>query len=108
MNVDPKLQLGTFVIVANQPIEDYCFNDGVSWLYAVDFKSGGPVATQRDMAVGQPVGNSIATGVTLIRLATNKLVAVVTQSDTTVRSLDVPVAPTAAAEARRVGWSELY
>jgi Tfp pilus tip-associated adhesin PilY1 len=108
MNVDPRLQLGTFVIVANQPNEDYCTVGGVSWLYTVDYRSGGPVATQRDMAVGQPVGNSIATGLTLIRLPTNKLIAVVTQADTTVRAMDVPAAPGAAGEARRVGWSEVY
>jgi len=108
MNVDPRLQLGTFVIVANQPNEDYCTVGGVSWLYTVDYKSGGPVVTQRDMAVGEPVGNSIATGLTLIRLPTNKLIAVVTQADTTVRAMEVPAAPGVAGEARRVGWSELY
>jgi hypothetical protein len=74
----------------------------------VDYKSGGPVVTQRDMAVGEPVGNSIATGLTLIRLPTNKLIAVVTQADTTVRAMEVPAAPGVAGEARRVGWSEIY
>jgi type IV pilus assembly protein PilY1 len=108
MNVDPRLQLGTFVIVANEPDEDYCTVGGVSWLYTVDYKSGAAVITQHDMAVGQPVGNSIATGLTLIRLPTNKLIAVVTQADTTVRAMDVPAAPGVAGEARRVGWSELY
>jgi len=108
VNVDPRLQLGSLVLVANEPTEDYCEVGGKSWLYTLDFRSGGPVVTEKAMEVGQPIGASIATGLTLIRLPTNKLIAIVTQADTTVRAMTVPVAPSAAVEARRVGWREIF
>jgi type IV pilus assembly protein PilY1 len=107
LNVDPKLQLGTLVILSNKPISSYCIPDGQSWLWALDYRTGAPVLTPNDKAVGFPVGNSISTGVTLVRLPTNKLVAIVTQADTTVRAMSVPVAPGAAAGVRRVGWREI-
>ena len=80
---------------------------GKSWLWALDYRTGAPVLTPNDKAVGFPVGNSIATGVTLMRLPTNKLVAIVTEADTTVRAMTIPVAPGAAAGVRRMGWREI-
>lgn len=107
LNVDPKLQLGTLVAISNKPINSYCIPDGKSWLWALDYRTGAPVQGQQEMAVGFPIGNSIATGVTLVRLPTNKLVAIVTQADTTVRAMPVPAAPGAAAGVRRLGWREI-
>jgi len=65
------------------------------------------VSTSQNRAVGFPVGSSIATGLTLVRLPNNKLVAIVTQADTTVKAMSVPVAPGAASGVRRVGWREI-
>jgi len=39
-NVDPGLQLGTLVIAANIPEQDYCNSTGRSVLYQLDYKSG--------------------------------------------------------------------
>ena len=39
-NVDPGLQLGTLVIAANIPEQDYCHSTGKSVLYQLDYKSG--------------------------------------------------------------------
>jgi type IV pilus assembly protein PilY1 len=39
-NVDPGLQLGTLVIAANIPEQDYCNSTGKSVLYQLDYKSG--------------------------------------------------------------------
>ena len=108
VSVDLRLQLGTLVALANNPKEDYCQVEGTSWLYALDYRTGGAVQTQKDKAVGQPVGASIATGLTLIRLPTNKLIAIVTEADTTVKAMTVPVAPSSSAAVRRVGWREIF
>ncbi len=108
VNVDPRLQLGSLVVLSNSPEDDECTIGGSSWLYALDFRTGGPIATQRDMAVGQRVGASIGTGLGLIRLPNRKLVAVVAMGDTSVRAMNVPVAPSAGREVRRVGWREIY
>ena len=107
VSVDLRLQLGTLVGLSNKPESDYCSVGGTSWLYALDYKSGAAVSTSQNRAVGFPVGSSIATGLTLIRLPNNKLVAIVTQADTTVRAMSVPVAPGAASGVRRVGWREI-
>ena len=108
INVDLRLQLGTLVALSNEPSDDYCVTGGTSWLYAVNYETGAPVLSPSDKSVGFPVGNSLATGVTLIRLATNKLVAIVTQSNTAVKAMPVPVPPAAGASIRRVGWREIY
>jgi len=108
ITVDPRLQLGTLVVVANQPKDDYCSVGGTSWLYTFDYKTGAAVVTANNREVGQLIGSSIATGLTLIRLPTNKLIAIVTQADTNVQAMSVPVAPGAALGVRRVGWREIF
>jgi len=108
INVDPRLQLGSLVVLSNSPEDDECTVGGSSWLYALDYKTGGAVVTNRDMAVGQWVGAAIGTGLSLIRLPNKKLIAVVAMGDTSVRAMNVPVAPSAGREVRRVGWRELY
>jgi type IV pilus assembly protein PilY1 len=108
ITVDPRLQLGSLVVLANAPDDDECAIGGSSWLYALDFRTGGAVRTSRDMAVGQSVGSAIGTGVSLVRLPNKKLIAVVAMGDTSVRAMNLPVAPGGGAEIRRVGWRELY
>jgi len=108
INVDPRLQLGSLVVLSNVPDGDECMVGGGSWLYALDYRTGGAVRTQRDMAVGQWVHSAIGTGLSLIRLPNRKLVAVVAMGDTSVRAMNVPVAPGGGADIRRVGWRELY
>jgi len=54
INVDPRLQLGTIVAVANQPCESGCVG-GKSVMYALDYKTGAAVITQSDHSVGFPV-----------------------------------------------------
>jgi type IV pilus assembly protein PilY1 len=108
VNVDPRLQLGTLVAISNDPNDDYCTIGGVSWLYAFDYASGAPVATSNNKAVGFSIGNSLSTGLTLIRTTTHKLVAIVTEADTTVQSMSVPVAAGSTGAVRRLGYREIY
>jgi type IV pilus assembly protein PilY1 len=108
ITVDPRLQLGSLVVLSNSPEDDECTIGGSSWLYTLDFRTGGAIVTQRDMAVGQRVGGAIGTGLSLIRLPNKKLIAVVAMGDASVRAMNVPVGPSAGREVRRVGWRELY
>jgi Tfp pilus tip-associated adhesin PilY1 len=107
VNVDARLRLGSLVVLSNSPEDDECTIGGRSRLRTPDFRTGGPLVTQRNMAVGQSVGASVGTGLSLTRLPNKRLVAVVAIADTSVGSLDVPVAPSAGREVRRVGWREL-
>jgi type IV pilus assembly protein PilY1 len=108
VNVDLRLQLGTLAVIGNVPDDNYCQVGGSAWLYTLDFKSGAAVTTATNRQMGQLIPGSLATGLTLIRLPTNKLIAIVTEADTTVASMNVPVAPGAATSVRRVGWREVY
>jgi Tfp pilus tip-associated adhesin PilY1 len=105
VNVDLKLQLGTLVALSNTPNDNYCTIGGTSMFYALNYKSGAPL--KADKSVGYTVGNPLSTGMTLIRLPTHKLAAIVTEADTTVQAMSVPVANGAAGSVRRVGWREL-
>ena len=107
INVDPKLQLGTLVLVSNIPRDDYCVVGGSSVLYALDYKTGGAITSQLTKSVGFPIGNSLSTGLTLVRLPTGKLVAIVTEADTTLQVTSVPTSPTGASTLRRVIWREI-
>ena len=107
VNVDLRLQLGTLVALSNEPGDDYCTVGGRSWLYALDYLSGSSVSAANDGVVGQLAGNSIATGVTMIRLPNHKLIALVTLADTTVKPFNPGTKSGAAVGARRVSWREL-
>ena len=106
VNVDPRLQLGSLVAVSNTPKDDYCVVDGTGMLYVLDYKTGAAVSDST-MQVGFDVGSSLATGLTLVRLPSGKLIAIVTEADTTVRAMDVRVASGIAGAVRRLGWREL-
>ncbi len=108
VNVDPKLQLGTLVLVSNVPEDSFCKFLGSSWLYKLDYLTGTAVNTATDEVVGSYVSGSLATGLTLIRLPNKKLIALVTLADTTVKAMELPVAPGAGAALRRVGWREIF
>jgi len=107
VNVDLRLQLGTLVALSNEPNDDYCTIGGRSWLYAFDYMTGTSVSAANDGTVGQLAGNSIATGVTMIRLPNQKLIALVTLADTTVRPMNPGTRAGTGVGARRVSWREV-
>lgn len=107
VNVDPRLQLGSLVAVSNTPREDYCTVGGTSLLYVLDYKTGAAVYSDSTMQVGFPVGSSLATGLTLVRLPNGQLIAIVTEADTTVRAMNVRVVSGIAGAVRRLGWREI-
>ncbi|MBS0325155.1 MAG: hypothetical protein JSS46_01255 [Proteobacteria bacterium] len=114
VDVDPALQLGTFVVASNIPDDTYCKIGGTSWLYALDYATGGPVSTAAaggpggaELVVGTFMGNALTVGLNLIRLPGGKVVALVSGSDATVKSVSVPLSPSASASPHRVGWREI-
>jgi len=107
VNVDLRLQLGTLVALSNEPNDNYCSVGGRSWLYSFDYLTGTSVSAANDGTVGQLAGNSIATGVTMIRLPNQKLIALVTLADTTVKPLNPGTKAGTGVGARRVSWREV-
>jgi len=107
VTIEPRLQLGTVSFVANYPEDDYCALGGSSWLYALDYKSGGPISTQADEVVGMQVDdNTISTGLTIVRLPDGTLVAIVNTPEGT-RTIELPIDAAGAGTVRRVGYREI-
>ncbi len=111
MTIDPTLQLGTLAIASNLPDTNYCTVGGTSWLYMLNYATGGPVSTASAGAGGQQIvgtftGNALAVGVSVVQLPDGKVVAIVTTSDTKVTTVSLPIAPPGI-PVRRVGWREL-
>ena len=107
VSVDLKLQVGTLVVVANIPQDDYCVVGGSSVLYEFAYKTGAAISTIPAKTVGFPIGSSIGTGLTLIKLPNNKVVAIVTQADTSVPVLSLATEAGSGLNLRRVSWREL-
>ena len=106
VNVDPRLQLGTLVLLANKPGNDYCEVGGKTYAYALGYRSGASVARTEDGIVGSLLAESIATGLTMIKL-TDTLVAEVTLADTTVVQFAPGVEAAEGVGVRRVSWREI-
>ena len=107
VSVDPKLQVGTLTVVANIPKDDYCVVGGSSVLYEFAYKTGTAISTQVNKTVGFPIGSSIGTGMTLVKLPNNKVVAIVTEADTSVPVLSLATDAGSGLNLRRVSWREL-
>ena len=91
VTIEPRLQLGTVSFVANRPVDDYCALGGSSWLYALDYRSGGAITTQANNVAGIQVDSkTIGTGLTIVRLPNGLLVAIVNTPDGT-RTLPLPI-----------------
>ena len=107
VTIEPRLQLGTVSFVANKPVDDYCALGGSSWLYALDYKTGGAITTQASNVVGIQVDSkTIGTGLTIVRLPNGLLIAIVNTPDGT-RTLPLPIDAAGAGSVRRVGYREI-
>jgi type IV pilus assembly protein PilY1 len=111
MTIDPNLQLGTLVMASNVPDDNYCSIGGTSWLYSLNYATGGPVSTAASnngqQIVATFTGNALTVGVSMIQLPGGKIIALVSTSDTGVLAASVPISPSASVSIRRLGWREI-
>ena len=106
VNVDPRLQLGTFLVASSIPANDACTAGGSSYLNFFDYKTGSFVASSGTYVAGVKIANSLAVGISVVRLPNNKTVAIVTTSENKYPTLAPPFQaqnPTG----RRSTWREL-
>ena len=108
VNIDLKLQLGTLVALSSIPVDDYCSVSGTSYLYALDYLTGTAITAQNGKYVGFEISAALGTGLSLVRLANGKLVAIITKANATIEPTAVPAAPAGGTGVRRVGWREIY
>ncbi len=105
---DPAVASGTLVFTSNIPSTQTCIPGGSSWLYAVNYETGGNVITTAGASSwsGTSLGNGLASRPVLIQLPGGAIKAIIRLSDTTTLTKDVPTSATAT-EQRRVSWREL-
>lgn len=106
VNVNPTLQLGTLVVATNIPENNACVPDGISYLNYFDYKSGSYIGSSGTNVVGTKIANSLAVGISVVRLPNGKTVAIVTTSENKHPTLAPPFqAP--GSSGRRSSWREL-
>lgn len=109
MNVDMILQLGVLSVVTNVPEASACTSGGTSWLYLLDYATGGELSsTSSTLKGGTKLGNSLAVGQVVYRLPGGKTVSTVTTSDDKQITVGQPEGSGAGAGGKRVYWRELF
>ena len=80
INVDMNLSLGTLTFASNVPASNACTAGGFGWLNYLDFQTG--LSPQRTIPeVSTKVSNALIVGITVIKLPSGALSAIVTTSD---------------------------
>ncbi len=106
VNVDPKLQLGTLIVATNIPANDACTAGGYSYLNYFDYKTGSYIASSGSTVVGNKIANSLAVGISVVRLPNKKTVAIVTTSENKYPTLAPPF-QAQSPSGRRNSWREI-
>ncbi|MCZ2414241.1 MAG: hypothetical protein LC136_08315 [Burkholderiales bacterium] len=104
VNVDPKYQMGWWVVPSNIPDPNVCNVGGTSWLYYVDPWPSRTRTSDTGWAVN--IGNTLIVGINIVKLPSGKTVTIVTTSDAKYPVFGNPMAPFAA-NVRRLNWREL-
>lgn len=111
VNVDPKIQLGTLVIVSNVPsaVPAQCTSGGYAWVNYFDVLTGSFIqntSSNPNKVVSDKIGNALAVGVNVIKLPSGKMISITTTSDNQHPINDIPVS-TINLPVKKVSWREL-
>jgi type IV pilus assembly protein PilY1 len=105
INTDPTVGNSVLAFVTNIPSSDSCVPGGSSWIYFLDFKTGGKVDDPAAYS-STYLGNSLGSRPVLIQLPSGAIKALVRQSDASTNVLSTPSA-TPIGGVRRVSWREI-
>jgi type IV pilus assembly protein PilY1 len=106
-NIDPQLIQGTLLIASNVPDTDACSAGGESFLYQFDYLNPrAAVNTLNGTTLGQRIGSAVAVGLTVIKLPSGVVKALVPLADTSIQNPGVAPPPTGTGT-RRIGWRQL-
>lgn len=104
INVDPKLVLGTLLVLTNVPESSACTPGGFSFLNFFDYKNGSYVASSAGGVAGVRIG-SFGVGVNVVKLG-ETIKAIVTTSKKEYPDYDPPF-ETSNPQGHRSSWREL-
>jgi type IV pilus assembly protein PilY1 len=108
-NVDMILVRGTLLVPTNVPTNAVCEAGGYSWLNFFDFKTGGPVSANDNVA-GAWTGNDLITGLNVVTIGgTPRILATLLSKGPTLESVPFGAGGGAAGvRGHRVGWREIF
>ena len=104
VNVDPRLVLGTLLVLSNVPENSACTPGGFSFLNFFDYKNGSYVASSAGGVAGVRIG-SFGVGVNVVKLG-ETIKAIVTTSKKEYPDYDPPF-ETSNPQGHRSSWREL-
>jgi type IV pilus assembly protein PilY1 len=106
MSVDPQLVLGTLLLATNVPTTNACSIGGTSWLYQINYLTGGYVLTAPGQVVATRNPNAVTVGFVVVQLPTGAVKNIVTDatSNKTTQGVNLGQSPVSG---RRVGWREM-
>lgn len=106
VNVDPQLQKGTLIVASNVPNTEVCSAGGFGLLNFLDYKSGQAIATSAGGVATYQYTGGLIVGVNYAITTGGDSKAIVTGSDTNLRTFDAPTA-TSIFTGNRISWREL-
>jgi len=106
INTDPVLASGALTFTTNTPSSTVCVPGGSSWLYLLNYMTGGTLANSTVPWSGMSLGNALASRPVLIQLPSGQEVVLVRKSDATTVAQNVPLPPSSST-GKRVTWREL-
>jgi type IV pilus assembly protein PilY1 len=104
VNVDPRLVLGTLLVLSNVPESSACTPGGFSYLNFIDYKTGSFVASSEGGVAGVRI-SSFGVGVNVVKLG-ETIKAIVTTSKKEYPDYDPPI-ETSSPQGHRSSWREL-
>ena len=84
VNVEMKLRSGTLIVGSNVPQISACTTGGYSWLNYLNFSTGLAVNTSPNLSVSEYTASSLIVGLTVVKLPSGTVKAIVTTSDATI------------------------
>lgn len=106
VNTDPTLASGALIFTSNIPETTVCVPGGSSWLYFIDYKTGGLVSGSTVSWSGSSMGQTLASRPVVIQLPSGKIVVLIRKSDATTAKEDAPL-PMGSSGSKRVSWREI-
>ena len=106
VNTDPVLALGVLTFTSNIPSSTICVPGGSSWIYFMNYMTGGTMTNSIVPWSGMSLGNALASRPVLVQLPSGKVEALVRKSDATTQGLTVPT-PSGGPTGKRVSWREI-
>lgn len=108
VNIDPQLIQGTLLVVSNKPDTNACSTGGESFFYQFDYANPTAISSSTNgTTLGVKIGSAVAVGLTVIKLPSGAVKALIPTADTQIQSFEVHKGG-GSVTTRRIGWRQLF